>query len=325
MGIVYIAHRLFAFHDRMLAVELAHLMQIQHDDWSLFLPYCDTDEDIIVVPKKGYYLFQRDTERLQELSALVALLHGPSYDDGVCMEIGMAYATGAPLVLITTDFLTYAFAKDPLQFTFADPLLEVLGATIIHLSSPTPEVRAESHSSYQHFWRRNAVALQDALQRTVDATAQKLRQQETLNLAPQIQQKLIYIEPSPYGQSNFITTISRRAEQKGWTCYIATRFQSSCMQVQAAAQQDLQMALESSMFVLDGNGPEVPAGAALLTGLGWAMKKPRFLYYTGTQTTHAHGREENERNLMLLYGCSSLSCTKEELETRVIQALDTDA
>jgi hypothetical protein len=304
MGIIYIAHRLFAFHDRMLASELAQMMYAQHNDWQLFLPYCDTDEDTIVVPKKGYYLFQCDVERLQKLSALVALLHGPSYDDGVCMEMGMAYVTGVPVVLLSTDFLTYSFAQDPQQFTFADPLLEILGASILHLSAPALEMRSQSVSSYQHFWRRNAVALQDTLQMTVDEVVQRLRSPMMLNLAPPPQQKLIYIELSPYGQSDFLTTMSRRIKQKGWACYIATRFQSSCMQVEDAARQDLQMALKSTMLVLDGNGPEVPAGAAFLTGLGLAMKKPRFLYYAGIQITHAHGREENERNLMLLYGCS---------------------
>jgi nucleoside 2-deoxyribosyltransferase len=35
---------------------------------------------------------------------MAAILHGPSLDDGVCMEIGYAAASGIPVLLLTTDF-----------------------------------------------------------------------------------------------------------------------------------------------------------------------------------------------------------------------------
>ncbi|HLZ62471.1 MAG TPA: hypothetical protein VKR06_36455 [Ktedonosporobacter sp.] len=83
----------------------------------------------------------------------------------------------------------------------------------------------------------------------------------------------------------------------------------------------MQKALQSKILVLDGNGPEVPPGAALLTGIGLVLGKTTLLYYIGAQTTHAHGREENARNLMLLYGCSSMAQTLEQLEKCLLREM----
>ena len=53
---------------------------------------------------KGRRLFDMDCERLRRIDGMIAILHGPSLDDGVCMEIGFAVARGVPVVILTTDF-----------------------------------------------------------------------------------------------------------------------------------------------------------------------------------------------------------------------------
>src|SRR5579871_4082592 len=126
---IYIAHRLFALHDRAMAAQLARRLAKRLPGEPLFLPYCDTDEDTLKVEKKGRYLFERDLERLRNLTALVSILHGPSYDDGVCMELGFAYAINVPLVIFCTDFLSYSFGAREQAVPFADPLFTVLNAS----------------------------------------------------------------------------------------------------------------------------------------------------------------------------------------------------
>ena len=53
-----------------------------------------------------------DCERLRRIDGMIAVLHGPSLDDGVCMEIGFAVARGVPVVILTTDFETFGPRAD---------------------------------------------------------------------------------------------------------------------------------------------------------------------------------------------------------------------
>lgn len=75
---------------------------------NVFLPFCDTDEENLVSDRKGKTLFELHCARLRQITGMIAILHGPSLDDGVCMEIGFAAALGMPVVVVTTDFRTFA-------------------------------------------------------------------------------------------------------------------------------------------------------------------------------------------------------------------------
>lgn len=149
MPLFYVAHRLFAAHDRALAAALASRIHRAHGPGSVFLPFCDTDEENLVAEVKGRRLFELDTQRLESITAMIALLHGPSLDDGVCMEIGYAAALGIPVIAATTDFQTYGPDPDGnRRMLFPDPLLPVtvhsvakrhrLGAARAPAPTPTP-------------------------------------------------------------------------------------------------------------------------------------------------------------------------------------------
>ncbi len=127
----YVAHRLFAAHDRALAATAASQLADHVGPDQVFLPFCDTDEDNLVAAVKGRRLYDLDRQRLPGLSGLLVILHGPSLDDGVCMEIGFAAALGAPVVILTTDFITYGVREDGPALPFPDPLLTIAAADII--------------------------------------------------------------------------------------------------------------------------------------------------------------------------------------------------
>ena len=316
MKTIYIAHRLFALHDRSLAAGLASYLKEKEHNLPLFLPYCDTQEQTLVVPKKGFYLFEQDIERLRHLSALVAIVHGPGYDDGVCMEMGFAYGCHAPLLLFTTDFLTYSFGSDPTRFVFADPLLDVLRTQVVHIADPVlqvfdPDLPVPNH--YDIFRQRHDQSLLQAFERIWQWTQESLNEEEIMRIWPEREANLIYIEPSPYHWAKDLEPIKTTIVEQGWTYYEARRLHVTT-HIEEAARMDLRKALECQILILDGNGPDVPIGAAFLTGLGLALSKTTLLYYTGTQITHAHGREPNERNLMLLYGSTSLVQNSDQLK-----------
>lgn len=103
MALFYVAHRLFAAHDRAVGAYVASRLASAAGLENVFLPFCDTDEENLVADCKGLRLFELDRARLLRLSGMIAVLHGPSLDDGVCMEIGFAVASGVPVVLFSTD------------------------------------------------------------------------------------------------------------------------------------------------------------------------------------------------------------------------------
>lgn len=211
----YIAHRLFAAHDRALSARLADTVATRTGESNVFLPFCDTDEENLVADVKGHRLFELDTERLRRLTALVAIVHGPSPDDGVCMEIGFAAALGVPVVLVTTDFQNYSLTPDGPRFTFPDPLLDIVATRIVRVphtgaaTIPAGIVLADTvladtagtapagRSRFVTFAAINNAQAEAAARTCVETVVQLPVRQHPLTHA-RIGSSL-YVEPSPYG------------------------------------------------------------------------------------------------------------------------------
>jgi nucleoside 2-deoxyribosyltransferase len=169
--VFYIAHRLFAAHDRALAASLADRLADKVGTDRVFLPFCDTDEEDLVAEVKGQRLFELDGERLRRLDVLIAILHGPGLDDGVCMEIGYAWAVGAPVILVTTDFQTYSLTENGPHLDFPDPLLHAVATRIVRLPllSAAQTVGRRTDSRFAAFRDRNTDQVSAMLDATVEA------------------------------------------------------------------------------------------------------------------------------------------------------------
>jgi nucleoside 2-deoxyribosyltransferase len=317
-GTIYLAHRLFAIHDRMLAADLAAMLHDTIEDADIFLPYCDSNEDTLLSNRKGFVLFSIDTQRLRTLTAMVAILHGPSLDDGVCMELGFAHAIGVPIVLMTTDFQTYSVGASGQHTLFADPLLEVIADQIVRVPHPYPEVDTDpAEGRFVSFRRRNQLALEEALAKTACAVQQVAMPRPLSQVRPHATARLddprqrsssrrLYIEDSPYiSNGDRYSNIRRLAEENGWLVRVATRFaQTHDGSAQQRAAADLTHARASDALLLDGNGPETPGGAAFHVGAALARGQTSILCYGADLYTHADGRELNARNLMIHYGAT---------------------
>ncbi len=66
-------------------------------------------------------LFELDLVRLRRATLLVSYIDGLAKDEGVCFEIGYAYASGAAILLISTDFFDVELPNG--EKTPLDPLL----------------------------------------------------------------------------------------------------------------------------------------------------------------------------------------------------------
>ena len=91
---------------------------------------------------------------------------------------------------------------------------------------------------------------------------------------------------------------------RGWTVYVAKRFQPGA-DTANAARADWAAARAASLAVVDARGPETPPGAALITGACTATGRPVLAAHPGTWRSFADGREPNWRNLMIRYAVSA--------------------
>ncbi|WP_093801699.1 nucleoside 2-deoxyribosyltransferase [Streptomyces sp. Wb2n-11] len=297
---VYIAHRLFAAHDRSLAADFADRIARKVGPDRIFLPFCDTDEEDLVAEVKGRRLFELDRERLGRLDAMVAVLHGPSLDDGVCMEIGYAAASGVPVVVLTTDFQTYSMTEAGTHLEFPDPLLQAVATRIVRVAKlgPPPLSPAPGQSRFQEFQARNVAQTNTALDAAVDAVLDLPGRAPLPAGSPSAIGTPVYVEASPYTAWDR-DHLAEACADAGHTVVVPQRFTASDPITGALA--DLAAVRSASRLLADVSGPETPPGAALLIGAALASGVRTAAFQPRPTLTHAHGREPNWRNLMIQY------------------------
>lgn len=302
----YVAHRLFALHDRALgalvASELAGLVGSER----VFLPFCDTDEDALVSECKGRILFELDSERLQALTGMIAILHGPSLDDGVCMEIGYARRLGVPVVVLTTDFQTYSTHEDGPALEFPDPLVDAVATEIIRVPSLSRPVRRADADRFRIFLDRNVTPLRAAARSAADQLLAHGSRDRADRAPPEPTVRCrAFIEPSPYRRLESWEPIADLLDSHGWEVHAACRWgtppEASQAETLSRARRDWDAHDRASLLIADVNGPEAPPGAALLIGASTAAGRPVFAAYEDRSFTFAPGREVNFRNLMIQY------------------------
>ncbi|MGW9170921.1 nucleoside 2-deoxyribosyltransferase [Streptomyces decoyicus] len=295
---IYVAHRLFAAHDRALAAALAERLAAKVGTEHVFLPFCDTDEEDLVAEVKGHRLFELDRDRLGRLDAMVALLHGPSLDDGVCMEIGYAAASGIPVLLLTTDFQTYSLTEDGAHLDFPDPLIQAVANHVIRVPRLGPPFSSHQQGAthYAEFRSRNLSQIDAALDTAVEALLELPA--PGLRSTAHSEDSLVYVEGSPYAAWGH-DHLARPCWDAGHGVALPGRFTAT--DPIAGALDDLTAACGASRLLADVSGPETPSGAALLIGAALASGVRIAAFHPKPTYTHASGREPNWRNLMIQY------------------------
>jgi nucleoside 2-deoxyribosyltransferase len=300
--VFYVAHRLFAAHDRALGALVASRLADETGPGSVFLPFSDTNEEELVADNKGRRLFELDRQRLADLSGMLTVLHGPSLDDGVCMELGYAAALCAPIVALTTDFITHGLNHIGPELAFPDPLIETLVTEIVRLDKLGTSASTSSNR-FDDFRSRNnsqlTAAVDEAVSRllqlahtvgTVRTTRSRLRSGH---------QPVAFCEPSPYWTDPSWEWVTTELNTLGYGVHPAERL--SAPDPRSAADADWAALRDADLLIVDVSGPEAPPGAAALIGAAAALGL-RVLAHTGRRSwTFATGREPNWRNLMIQY------------------------
>jgi hypothetical protein len=315
MGLYYIAHRLFSAHDRALGAYVAQRLARRVGPDAVFLPFCDTDEENLADACKGRRLYELDRERLHRIDGMLALLHGPSLDDGVCMEIGYAVALGVPVIALTTDFQTYGPTREGQAYAFPDPLLDILLADVVRahrLVPPPAQTRATDR--FGSFLYRNLQQLNVATDRAITALLHAQPRPRIAAASAATAKRRAFIEPSPYLPRDLWPQAARLLTTRGWDIHLPTRFQpGNTAKPSIAAHADWAAAQNAGLTLIDVSGPETPPGAALITGARTATRRPVLAVGPGECWTYADGREPNWRNLMIQYAITGCFTTVSEL------------
>jgi Nucleoside 2-deoxyribosyltransferase len=302
----YVAHRLFAAHDRMLGALVASRIARHTGSDAVFLPFCDTDEETLVAEIKGRRLYELDSERLAELTGMLAVLHGPSLDDGVCMEIGYATACGVPVVVLTTDFVTHGLNMQGPPLRFPDPLVETVVTDVIRVPKLAPPSGAPD-DPYHAYYRRNADQLARSIDIAVARLLDRVAEPRPVPATAGTLDRVAFCEPSPYWKDPSWPQYIRHLEHSGYRVLCATRFDAT--NPVDAAHTDWASAAHAELLVADVSGPETPPGAALLIGASAARGRRILARHHALSWTFADGREANWRNLMIQYSVSGLPST----------------
>jgi Nucleoside 2-deoxyribosyltransferase len=306
---IYVAHRLFALHDRILGARIADSLAQRFGEDNVFLPYCDSRQQTLVSDIKGKEIYRRDVSQLADTDIVVCALHGPSLDDGVCVELGYAYGAGIPVVAITTDFETFSQKPFGAQTILADPLIEVVCESLVRVHE-AKLVGEHGKGLYRDYISRHEAAVWEAIESATDAVAKiaEALPGTAAERAPRLgdPSPAVYVESSPYYARTPLHDVWNGLADRGIEVRGPARFDYSDAPYEFA-RQDLLQALACRTLVLDASGPEAPPGASLLLGAALALGRHRVVYTGRPRYTHAPGFEPNARNLMVLYGADMLA------------------
>ncbi|MGH3770360.1 MAG: nucleoside 2-deoxyribosyltransferase [Pseudonocardiaceae bacterium] len=309
----YVAHRLFAAHDRILGAMIAQELGTAVGMNEVFLPFCDTDEENLVAEVKGRRLFELDRERLACLDGMLAVLHGPSLDDGVCMEIGYAAALSVPIVVLTTDFQTYGASEHGATLHFPDSLVQTVVTEIVRIDHLA--VLLDAGSRFEAFRDRNSGQLTTAVRLAVDRLVHHARSPSGRKPAAPEAGTFAVCERSPHYTSADWARLIRLLENRGYRVHEAER--SNVANPLVAARRDWRELLHAGLLVVDTSGPETPCGAAVMIGAAAALARRIIAWHPTSSWTFARGREPNWRNLMIQYSIDARISDVRSLEALV--------
>lgn len=310
-NIVYIVTRLFDFAEKLKAesIEQAVLKGIQaaRDNsiqrahtLSTFVPFRDTAQDALRGPNPARTIYEADLVRLKNLFAIVGYFDGVSKDEGICMEIGYAYALSKPILLIATDFLVYRLKQNPSFQFYYDPILERMTGRLIR-NCTLPQA--------SNFEQRLLAAISSLHTQVSDevvaliAQPNKFTSPMPAQIPKPVQHPIVLLEfgGGLFEWQRILTSRLYDLLKQKVDCDIVVtqRYLGDSTSAYEAGEEDIALALIADIFVICTDSEEMNAGSAALVGFGKARSKPIILYDSKATLSFAEGAQEMSRNLMI--------------------------
>jgi len=155
---------------------------------------------------------------------------------------------------------------------------------------------------YSAFLAQNLATIEDLLDQTITALNGPLHPARPFP-AIDDQNRVAYLEPSPYAADERMDHIAGLLDEAGWDIHLACRFNGP--DNLQCARADWTALSRCSLAIVDIAGPETPPGAAMAIGACVATGRPVYAPDPGSWWTFADGREPNYRNLMVQYGITA--------------------
>ena len=236
------------------------------------------------------------------------MLRGPvSYthlDSGCGFEIGLAYALGYPVNLITTDSYLCSVG-DSVEMYHISKLVQYV-AQVVHVFAPDPSI-----ADYR-------TACEDLLQRALRQLKQNLIEEYGTRWSPRTALQAGEVEYDYYLDPNFKYTESGRKllsairvilEEAGKTCTLGDN--------QGSIAEDISRLTKSGRAILLFDRVDTNVDSAVLNGIAYGIgRKP--ILYCSTEQTYKNGPAPNRLNIMNEYSSAAVVRSLKELE-RVIR------
>lgn len=309
-SVIYLVTRLFDFAEKLKAESLEHavlngIQTVQSSNASIkmlstFVPFRDTAQDTLHGENQARVIYEADLDRLEKLFAIVGYFDGVSKDEGICMEIGFAYAMSKPILLIVTDFLIYKLKDRPSVSFFYDPILERMTGNLIR-NCVLPEI--------SNFEQRLLTAI-SSIHGQVTATVSDLIIHPDNYISP-LPSKITRANNNPlvvleFGgglfewQRLFTSRLYELLKQEAkWEVAVTCRYSGDSDSSYKAGEKDIALAFAADILIICADSEEMNAGSAALVGFGRALNKPIILYDSKATISFADGAQEMSRNLMI--------------------------
>ena len=314
--IVYIATRLFDYAEKLKAesleravlkgIDAARNASIQHAHaLSTFVPFRDTAQDTLRGPNPARVIYEADVARLKSLFAIVGYFDGVSKDEGICMEIGYAYALSRPVLLIATDFLIYKLKQNPSIRFYHDPIIERMTGRLVR-NSTLPQAE-----SFEQRLLTGISSLHEQISSEIVHLISFPNKYISPPPAPILkpsQRPVIFLD---FGGGLFewqkilafrIHDLLKR--KLNCDIIISQRYLDDSTSAYKAGEKDIALALMADVLIICSDSEEMNAGSAALVGFGRALNKPIVLYDSKATLSFAEGAQEMSRNLMIDYAAS---------------------
>jgi len=319
--VFYIMTRLWDYNDKIKSerVEMSVLNVLnrifkQHEiacDYSIkttFVPFRDSSQEKINQPNKTKIIYERDLERLRKLFSIIGFYDGASKDEGMSFEIGYAFAVGAPIFIIRTDFTREELKSVPSSVLLFDPIIEAMASKILY-SYKIPEVEASYTEKltlgYEEIFTKLEKILFDELNNT-DYYKLPIQKEESND---------IYIDfgGGMYEWENLLQEkIYSALALEGFNCLVANRFEKTTYNdfnnnILQVGLSDIEKARKSKIIITCSDNNEMSAGTAAIQGMARALNKNVILYDSKTTNKIADGQYRSSRNLMIDFSADKIA------------------
>lgn len=324
--IIYIAGRLFDIDDKLKSEDLedsvlagirdaAYSRDLQVEHQTTFVPFRDASQEELVVEDKTRLLFELDLVRLSRTTLLVSYIDGLAKDEGVCFEIGYSYASGAAIVLISTDFFDLELPNG--QETPLDPLLCAAATHLVR----QPRLTGAGRTFREMLQDTRAHVLQEVREAVRELLRQpEIRQPRLRSAADKAGHQEVFLDfgGTVYEWQELLQDeLERMVQPKaGLTLVRARRYDTASLRTpEEAAALDLAALVRASILVSCTDADEAPAGTAFLQGAMCALHRPIWMYNSKRTAIRAASNYRSSRNLMLDYSATRVFRSLEDLAT----------